>query len=49
MIGDSFDTDIAGARGVGMDQVFYNHRHRTELSFRPTYEVASLTELFDLL
>ena len=49
MIGDSFDTDIVGARGVGMDQVFYNHRHRTELPFRPTYEVASLTELFDLL
>lgn len=49
MIGDSFDTDIAGARGVGMDQVLYNHRHRTELPFRPTYEVASLTELFDLL
>lgn len=49
MIGDSFDTDIAGAWGVGMDQMFYNHRHRTELPFRPTYEVASLTELFDLL
>lgn len=49
MIGDSFDADIAGAHGVGMDQMFYNHKQRENLSFRPTYEIASLIEICDLL
>ena len=49
MIGDSFEADIAGAKGIGMDQVFYNHRLRKDLPFRPTYEIASLTELYNLL
>lgn len=48
MIGDSFDADIVGAKGIGMDQLFYNHRKRSELPFRPTYEVESLTELYGL-
>lgn len=49
MIGDSFEADIAGAEGIGMDQVYYNHRRRKDLPFRPTYEIASLTELYTLL
>lgn len=49
MIGDNFDADIAGAAGVGMDQVFYNHREKKLMSFRPTYEITSLPELRDLL
>ena len=49
MIGDSWDNDIAGACGVGMDQVFYNLTGRTDLPFHPTYEIKDLKELLSLL
>lgn len=49
MIGDSWQNDIAGARGVGMHQVFYNLSGRTEFPFRPTYQISDLKELLQLL
>lgn len=49
MIGDSWDNDIVGACGVGMDQVFYNLTGRTDLPFHPTYEIKDLKELLSLL
>jgi len=49
MIGDSWDNDIAGARGVGMHQVFYNVAGRKEFPFRSTYTIDSLEELIELL
>ena len=49
MIGDSWDADIVGARGVGMHQAYYNVAGRTEFPFRPTYEINDLRELRKLL
>ncbi len=49
MIGDNFVNDVQGARGVGMDQVYYNVENQTRLSFKPTYEIRDLNELIDLL
>lgn len=49
MIGDSWQNDIAGARGVGMHQVFYNVSGRTEFPFQPTYQITDLKELLQLL
>jgi YjjG family noncanonical pyrimidine nucleotidase len=45
MIGDSWDADIVGARGVGMHQIYYNVKGATELSFQPTYIVQSLVDV----
>ncbi|OKZ17026.1 MAG: noncanonical pyrimidine nucleotidase, YjjG family [Bacteroides sp. 43_46] len=49
MIGDSWDNDIAGARGVGMHQVYYNVTGRAEFPFKPTYQIIDLKELLQLL
>lgn len=49
MIGDSWDADIVGADGVGMRQVYYNVDGRTEFPFRPTYQIADLKELLEIL
>lgn len=49
MIGDSWDNDIAGARGVGMHQVYYNVTDRVEFPFKPTYQITDLKELLQLL
>lgn len=49
MVGDSWDSDVAGARGAGMDQVFYNVKGRAELPFRPTYLITDLKELLRFL
>jgi putative hydrolase of the HAD superfamily len=48
MIGDNMQTDIAGARAAGMDQVFFNPAH-TKTRDKATYEIASLSELRILL
>ena len=40
MIGDSWSADIVGAKGAGMDQVFYSPNNNEEdLPFRPTYQI----------
>ncbi|WP_333615878.1 HAD-IA family hydrolase, partial [Bacteroides pyogenes] len=49
MIGDSWEADITGAKGVGMHQVFYNVTGRTEFPFHPTYHIRSLKDLINLL
>ncbi len=49
MIGDMFDTDIAGAAGVGMDQIFFNRKRIDNLPFKPTYEVSELAGIKEVL
>ncbi len=49
MIGDMFDTDIAGAAGVGMDQIFYNRKGLEQLPFEPTYTVRNLLQIKEIL
>jgi putative hydrolase of the HAD superfamily len=49
MIGDSWENDINGARGIGMDQAFYDWAGRNELPFHPTHHIRSLRELQELL
>lgn len=49
MIGDSWENDITGARGVGMHQLFYNLNGRTTLPFQPTYQISGLKELMQIL
>jgi putative hydrolase of the HAD superfamily len=44
MIGDSLDVDIAGAMGIGMDQVHTNFINTVQ-HIKPTYTVTSLKEL----
>jgi len=44
MIGDDLETDISGARGVGMDQVYFNPGRRGH-NEEVTYEVSELDEL----
>ena len=49
MIGDSWENDIAGAKGVEMHQVFYNPNGKTGLPFQPTYQITDLKELMQIL
>jgi len=44
MIGDSLEVDIAGAMGVGMDQVHVNY-NGAEQDLSPTYTIKALKEL----
>ena len=47
MIGDTFDADILGAEGVGMDTIFFNYRKETP---KDGYKVVDyLLEIKDLL
>ena len=48
MIGDSMEADIRGAQRAGWDQVYYNPA-RTPHQDTPTYEIACLRELKDIL
>jgi len=48
MIGDNLETDIAGARAVAMDHVFYNPRKHYH-PHQPTFEISSLHELKGIL
>ena len=49
MIGDSWENDVAGAKGVGLHQVFYNVTGKEELPFLPTYHISNLKELMQIL
>ena len=49
MIGDMFDTDIVGAAGVEMDQIFYNRKRLEQLPFEPTYTVYNLLQIKEIL
>lgn len=48
-VGDS-NADIGAAKAAGVDSAFLrrDHRHEYELTFEPTYEIASLNELSTL-
>ena len=48
MIGDHIESDIIGARRVGIDQLFVNHQNITH-DEKITYEIKSLDELMKLL
>jgi putative hydrolase of the HAD superfamily len=48
MVGDNLEADIIGARGAGMDQVFFNPKplvHSEEV----TFEIRHLTEIKDII
>lgn len=49
MIGDMFETDIAGAANIGMQQIYFNPKHKKGLPFTPTYEVNDLLEIKEIL
>lgn len=49
MVGDSWANDVAGARGVGMDQVFFDPAGSQDLPFTPTYHISDLKELLSFL
>lgn len=49
MIGDMFDTDIAGAANAGMDHIYYNPKRKSGHTFTPTYEVHHLLEIKEIL
>jgi putative hydrolase of the HAD superfamily len=48
MIGDSLEVDIAGAMGVGMDQVHVNY-NGAEQDLTPTYTIKTLKEMKNFL
>lgn len=48
MIGDNMNTDIAGARAAGIDQVFFNP-HKKHTREKSTYTIHQLEELKRLL
>lgn len=50
MIGDSLSSDISGGFGFGIDTCWYNPEGKVNTSdVKPTYEINSLKELFDIL
>ena len=50
MIGDSLSSDIAGAKAVGMDCCWFNPTGmQNKTPFTPTYEIATLQELIEIL
>lgn len=50
MIGDMFETDIAGAYNAGIDQIYYNHcGKRDNGTFAPTFTVCGLLEIKEIL
>lgn len=48
MIGDNLDVDIVGAKGAGIDQVYFNPE-QIEHKYKPTFEIACLSELTRIL
>jgi putative hydrolase of the HAD superfamily len=48
MIGDNWDIDILGAKGFGIDQVYFNP-HRIGHDEKPTYEIYHFEELMNIL
>lgn len=50
MIGDNQDTDIAGAHGVGLPQIWYNpHGLERSIDFIPTFTVRDLRDILHIL
>lgn len=49
MIGDNYDTDIAGARAVGLDTAFFNRFPQYPAPGPSTYCVTALSQLMEVL
>lgn len=49
MIGDNYDTDIVGAMGSHIDQLFFNQSEAFVPNVAPTYEVRSLKEILTII
>lgn len=50
MIGDNFNTDIQGAKTIGLDTMFFNRKPETFIAPEPIeYEVHSLKEIIAIL
>lgn len=49
-VGDLFETDIAGAKAVGMKTVWFNREKklRRNIKFKPDYEIKRLLELLEI-
>jgi putative hydrolase of the HAD superfamily len=45
MVGDNWRADITGAKGVGMDQIYYNIENRMDFPFKATWVVKGLEEI----
>ena len=49
MIGDNFQTDILGAKNVGLDTIFFNHWPEYPATEPVTYEVKALKDIINIL
>lgn len=49
MIGDMFETDIAGAANIGMEQIYFNPKKKENCIFTPTYMVTGLLQIKEIL
>ena len=49
MIGDSWDADIVGAHNSRIHQIWYNPKGKEPIGFQPTYMVAHLAEIKNIL
>lgn len=49
MIGDSWEADVAGAHGAGIDQLWFNPEELPARDFVPTFTVRSLAEIRSIL
>ncbi len=49
MIGDSWDADIVGARNSRIDQIWFNPKGEPATDFQPTFTVANLAEIREIL
>ena len=48
MIGDDLNTDIKGARDIGMDNIYFNPKKASHKE-NTTYEIENLKELINIL
>jgi putative hydrolase of the HAD superfamily len=49
MVGDSLNSDIAGARNYGLKTIWVNRTGRIAEEIKPDYEINNLTELFKII
>lgn len=49
MIGDSWDADILGAYNSNINQIWFNPERLSSNGFKPTYDVATLAEIKEIL
>lgn len=49
MIGDDLERDIIGAKGFGIDQIYFNPSQKPQNKVKSTHEINNLIELKDIL